>query len=97
MGIWTLVAKPILIYGNVKDEKGNPISEARVSFVEAPVPLTDIAALTDNKGRFVITAPTPGEYTIEVVSEGFDPCRVKISTGDSGESRIEIKLSRGGS
>ena len=60
-------------------------------------PLTDIAALTDSKGRFVITAPTPGEYTIEVVSEGFDPCRVKISTGDSGESRIEIRLSRGGS
>ena len=92
-----MATKPILIYGNVKDEKGNPISEARVSFVGGPVPLTDIAALTDNKGKFVITAPTPGEYIIEVVSEGFDPCRVKISTGDSGESRIEIRLSRGGS
>ena len=92
-----MVTKPILIYGNVKDEKGNPIAEARVSFVGGPVPLTDIAALTDNKGKFVITAPTPGEYTIEVVSEGFSPCRVKISTGDSSESRIEIRLSRGGS
>ncbi len=85
--------KPILIFGNVKDNKGTPVSEARVSFVSGPIPLTDIAALTDNKGGFVLSAPVPGEYMIEVVAEGFISKSIKISTGDNREKRIEISLS----
>ena len=85
--------KPILIFGEVKDDNGNPISEARVSFVEGPVPLTDIAALTDNNGKFVLSAPTAGDYTIEVVSEGFAPESVGVSTGTNLELRVMIQLS----
>ena len=86
--------KPILIFGEVKDDNGNPISEARVSFVEGPVPLTDIAALTDNNGNFVLSAPAAGDYTIEVVLEGFVSKRVRVSTGASLELRVIVQLSR---
>lgn len=85
--------KPILIFGEVKDDNANPLSEARVSFVESPVPLTDIAALTDNKGNFVLSAPTTGDYIIEVVLEGFVSKRVRVSTGTRLELRVTVQLS----
>ena len=84
--------KPILIFGEVKDDNANPLSEARVSFVESPVPLTDIAALTD-KGNFVLSAPTTGDYIIEVVLEGFVSKRVRVSTGTRLELRVTVQLS----
>lgn len=83
---------PILISGNVKDDAGNPISEARVSFVGGPVPLTDISALTDTSGSFVLSAPVAGEYRVEVVSEGFITKCVKISAGNFSRKQIEIQL-----
>lgn len=91
---WMTKSNPILIFGEVKDDKGNPISEARISFVEGPIPLTDIAALTDNKGSFVLSAPTTGDYTIEAVSEGLVAKRIRISTGTRHEIRINIELIR---
>ena len=39
---------PTTIAGVVVDPRGNPVEEARVYFVEGPVPLPDIAALTDS-------------------------------------------------
>ena len=67
---------------------------ARVSFVGGLVPLTDIAALTGNKGNFVLSALAAGECTVEVVSEGFVSKRVRISTGTNLEKRVEIQLFR---
>jgi hypothetical protein len=45
-----------IISGVVKDNDGNAISGARVSFIAGPVPLPDIAALTDINGTFVLSA-----------------------------------------
>jgi hypothetical protein len=67
------------ISGVVKDNNGNAISGAQVSFVSGPVPLPDIAALTHNNGSFVISAPVPGEYIIEVVSEQLIAKKVKVA------------------
>lgn len=85
---------PSIISGDVKDNTGNPISGARVSFISGPVSLQDIAALTDINGNFVLSAPTPGEYIIEVISEGFVTEKVKIATESNQEKHIEINLSR---
>ena len=60
---------PPVIAGVVVDAKGNPVEGARVYFIEGPVPLPDIAALTDDAGRFRLTAPVPGNYELEVASE----------------------------
>ena len=43
---------PSTIAGVIVDARGNPVEGARVYFVEGPVPLPDIAALTDSDGRF---------------------------------------------
>jgi hypothetical protein len=84
-----------VISGVVKDDSGNAISGARVSFTSGPVPLPDIAALTDNNGSFVISTPVPGEYTIEVVSELFIAKKVKVAIESNNQKKhIEINLSR---
>jgi hypothetical protein len=83
------------ISGVVKDNNGNAISGARVSFVSGPVPLPDIAALTDNNGTFVISAPVQGEYIIEIVSEQLIVKKVKIAIESNNQKKhIEINLSR---
>lgn len=61
---------PSDIAGVVVDARGNPIEGARVYFVEGPVPLPDIAALTDSDGRFALSAPVSGTYQLGVASEG---------------------------
>jgi len=83
-----------VISGVVKDNNGNPISAARVSYVSGPVPLPDIAALTDNNGNFVVTAPVPGEYIIEIISERFIAQKVKVAIESNQKKHIEIILSR---
>jgi hypothetical protein len=61
---------PIEIAGVVVDEEGNPVEEARVYFVEGPVPLPDFAALTDSSGRFALSAPISGTYRLGVAFDG---------------------------
>jgi hypothetical protein len=82
-----------VISGVVKDNSGNAISEARVSFITGPVRLPDIAALTDINGSFVLSAPVPGDYVIEVVSDKFVTEKVKIKIESNQEKHIEINLS----
>src|ERR671915_2437319 len=61
---------PPVVAGMVVDAKGNPVEGARVYFVEGPVPLPDIAALTNSNGRFALSAPTSGTYQLGIASEG---------------------------
>ena len=60
---------------------------ARVSFVAGPTALPDIAALTDIRGAFTLSAPVPGAYTIQCVADGYAPKAIQVSVG-SGQ-RIE--------
>lgn len=84
---------PSVIYGVVKDSNGNPISQARVSFVAGPVPFPDIAALTDSKGTFALSAPVAGEYTIQVVADEFIIETVKIIIENNNQKKnIDITL-----
>ena len=82
-----------VISGVVKDNKGNAISGARVSFISGPIGHPDIAALTDSNGSFMISVPIPGEYIIEVVSEQFIAQKVKIAIDSNQKKQIEINLS----
>jgi hypothetical protein len=83
-----------LIFGVVKDPSGNPVPNARVSFTDGPVSLPDIAALTDTMGSFTLSAPVPGEYIIEVVSDEFVKRIEKINVESNQEKHIDIALSR---
>jgi Carboxypeptidase regulatory-like domain len=81
-----------LIVGTVVDARGEPVAGARVYFIEGPVPLPDIAAVTDSEGRFTLTAPAAGTYT---VGGAFDdvatPQRVTVA---EGTREVTLRLER---
>jgi hypothetical protein len=58
-----------VLAGTVRDPDGRPVSGARVFITAAPVPMPEIAALTDAAGRFRIAAPAPGRYDLEADSD----------------------------
>jgi Carboxypeptidase regulatory-like domain len=86
-----------VIAGVVVDAEGKPVEEARVYFVEGPVPLADIAALTDSSGRFALSAPVSGTYQLGVAFEGPAGFRQKTKTVEVGEERdvdLEVRLDK---
>ena len=84
---------PSVIAGVVVDARGNPVEEARVYFVEGPVPLPDIAALTDSDGRFALSAPVSGTYQLGVASEGPEGFMQTTSVVDvRGEPRVDLEV-----
>lgn len=84
--------QPSLISGVVRDDEGRPVAEARVYFTDGPVPLQDIAALTNKDGEFSLAAPAPGTYRIEAHADGYNitPSVVNVASGE--EKQIEVKL-----
>ena len=86
---------PPVIAGVVVDAGGNPLEEVRVYFVDGPVPLPDIAALTDGKGRFALSAPVPGTYELGVATEGpvgFMQETTKVEVGEVRDVDLEVRL-----
>lgn len=84
---------PSVIAGVVVDARGDPVEGARVYFVEGPVPLPDIAALTDSGGRFALSAPVPGTYQLGVASEGPEGFMRTTSMVDvHGEQRVDLEV-----
>ena len=84
-----------MIAGVVVDAEGNPLEEARVYFVQGPVPLPDIAALTDAKGRFALSAPVSGTYELGVSTErpaGFFQETTTVEVGEERDVEAEVRL-----
>ncbi|WP_058044423.1 carboxypeptidase-like regulatory domain-containing protein [Streptomyces roseifaciens] len=59
-----------VIRGTVRDAAGAPVAGARVAFADGPVPLPEVAAVTDGEGRFALTAPAEGAYTLLCRADG---------------------------
>ncbi len=87
-----MTPEPALITGLVSRSDGQPIAGARVLFASGPGALPDIAALTDGAGRFTLAAPLPGDYTLEVVADGFRSQRVSASLGTRETRELNIEL-----
>ena len=81
-----------VIHGTVRGPDGSPIPQARAYFVSGPESFPDIAALTDAVGRFTLSAPSPGAYTMECAAEGFGPHAVSLDLEGDEERRVEITL-----
>ncbi len=82
-----------LIEGSAHLADGTPIGEARVFFTESPVPLPDIAALTDDDGRFSLFAPSPGRYQLVCQADGFDAVTVAVEVDEvSTTAEVDIEL-----
>lgn len=58
-----------MVQGQVRGPDGRPVAGARVVVTAAPVPVPEIAAVTDAEGRFELPAPAPGEYAFTAHAE----------------------------
>lgn len=80
------------VSGTVLNEDGQPVSDASVMFAESPVAVPDIAALTNDQGRFSLSAPAPGHYVVLVVAEGFAEKRAETEIAGGRQSHLVIEL-----
>jgi uncharacterized GH25 family protein len=81
-----------VISGTVRDREGKPVGGARVYFTSGPVALPDIAALTDDKGSFSLSAPSAGTYEIETAADGFSSASVTVQVNGDQAKHLEITL-----
>lgn len=84
---------PHLIRGVVRDDAGRPVAQARAFFAGGPVAVPDVAALTDDRGQFVLSAPTPGTWELRCDADGFSPAVERVEV-DRDEARVEVRLHR---
>jgi protocatechuate 3,4-dioxygenase beta subunit len=87
-----MARSPSVISGVVLSPDGKPVSNARVYFTAGPVPLPEIAAVTDNSGAFTLTAPAPGEYVIESAADEFGARSSKVKVKGGEQVRLDLKL-----
>ena len=63
-------------------------------FRSAPGAFPDIAGLTSDLGEFVLAAPQPGRYEIELAAEGHAPAVVAVDAPASGSVDVEVRIGR---
>lgn len=85
-----LVKAVTTINGQVIDPEGRPIGEAAVYIVASPVSMPDIAQLTDGEGRFTLSAPVPGRYTVGARSDRWGTAQAEVEV--AGEEPVSVKV-----
>jgi hypothetical protein len=88
------VTPPVAISGVVRDTAGSPVPNARLYFVSGPAALPDIATLSDSNGKFSLTAPAAGTYTIECSADNYVAAQLSVSVPSAPE--IEFRLTARG-
>jgi hypothetical protein len=83
-----------IISGLVKDPGGRPVPLARVYFTESPVPLPDIAALTNDNGEFSLSVPIAGRYKIACAAEGFQSTVTEVTVKKGKMAKIQIRMKK---
>lgn len=79
----------MLISGLVVGEHDVPLEWATVIITEAPVPLPDVGAMTDDGGAFTLTAPAAGRYRLRCQAPGHEPTELTV---DVGEHDVTVSL-----
>ena len=89
---------PAVIDGVVSDEEGRALADVTVAFLSAPVAVPDIAALTGPDGRFAVTAPVSGAYTLIASADGYatQHVTVQVELERSTETQIDVRMHRAG-
>ena len=76
-------------------ESSAPVIELpRVSFAAGPVALPDVAALTDSRGAFTLSAPAPGTYTVHCMADGYAPGSRQVAVRSGERVEIQCRLER---
>ncbi len=79
-----------MIAGSVVDAQGRPVAGARVFFTETPVPMPEIAAVTDVDGRFVLAASAPGTYTVAGAADDASASARVTLPADDGDVTLRL-------
>jgi hypothetical protein len=81
-----------VISGVVRTARGRPVADARVYVKRSPVPLPDIAALTDEQGAFAFAVPAAGSYTLACSVEGQATREVTVSVPKDKGRRVAVEF-----
>lgn len=57
---------------------GKPLENVRVVLDSAPVPVPDIAAMSDDQGEASIWLPAAGRYDISFYADGYKPSHLEM-------------------
>jgi hypothetical protein len=82
----------MVLAGVVRGPAGEPVPLARVYVAGGPVPVPDIAALTDAEGRFTMSLPAPGAYELGCAAEGYAPSSTTVEVTGERELELELRL-----
>lgn len=74
------------VHGLVVDAKGHPVAQARVGWVDGPVALPEVMALTDAQGRFTLSAPAPGAYRLQCGSDAHGERQLSVKVGGAAKA-----------
>lgn len=89
---------PAIIDGVISDEDGRALADVTVAFSSTPVAVPDIAALTGPDGRFAVTAPASGTYTLVAAADGYatEHVTVQVELERSPTTQINVRMHRAG-
>ena len=82
----------MVVSGVVLGPDGEPVPLARVFVARGPVPVPDIAALTDVEGRFAMSLPAAGTYEVACAAEGYAPSSTTVEVAGEREVQLELRL-----
>ena len=74
----------IPVHGEVVDARGRPVAQARVGWVDGPVPVPEVMALTDAQGRFTLVAPVAGAYQLQCSSDAHGQASAPVQARKGG-------------
>lgn len=83
---------PLLVHGRVLDAQGRGVAGARISWVDGPLPLPDIALLSGADGGFTLAAPLPGRYRLRADAEDSDGTALQAQATLQLPARDELQL-----
>jgi hypothetical protein len=84
----------MVLAGVVLGPAGEPVPLARVFVASGPVPVPDIAALTDAEGRFAMSLPAAGTYEVAYAAEGYASASTTVEVAGERELQLELRLTR---
>jgi len=87
-----MTALSYVIAGRVCAVDGSPVAGARVYFTAGPVPLPDVATLTDRDGAFSLSAPSAGTYTIGCAADQYTLAAATVTVGNASRTPLDLVL-----
>ena len=79
-----------IVRGKVIDPNGEPVREASIYFVSAPVNMPDVAQLTDEQGQFTLSLSAKGQYVLGVSADEWQTTQTPIDI--HGDEPLEINI-----